>query len=119
MKAGLRAKLLIPILAAVIVSMGAAGYFSATNASQALSEDLVSTSKHIVQGLSVALGVFADGIRDATALQSTKESVVRVFADKNPETLKAARETLKELMRFDEAIQGANLLDTKGDVVVG
>jgi methyl-accepting chemotaxis protein len=117
MKAGLRAKLLLPSIAIVIVCMSLASFYSAKKASDELWRELLSSSRHLSQGVANNLGMFVEDIQGAVVMQAKNERIQRVFRDKSPEMLNDASQALTDLTKFDPSVQGASLLDPKGDVL--
>ncbi len=117
MAIGLRTKLLVPTISVVILCMGFASLYSAKKASEALWSELINSSQHLTQGVVKGLEMFVEGARGAVIMQSKNDKIRQVFLEKTPETLKAASEALVELTKFDPSIHGANLLDTKGEVI--
>jgi len=117
MKAGLRVKLLVPTLAVVIICMGLASVFSARKGASELYSELISSSRHVGDNLVKSLGMFVDDVKGAVIMQSKNDRIKAVLAGGGEEATKQAVTALTDLAGFDEAIQGANLLDAKGDVV--
>ena len=117
MKAGMRAKLLIPTVAAVVISMGLASFLSSRRASQELWTELLNSSKVIAGNLTSNAGTFASGVRRAVVLQASNDKIVHALTAPSPENIQAAHEALTVLVKFDTSIQGANVLNLKGDVV--
>jgi methyl-accepting chemotaxis protein len=117
MKAGLRAKLLIPTAAAVIISMALASYFASRKASSELWNELLASSRVIAGSLAGSASSFSNDLIGAVVLQSKNGKVTRALTDGSDTAIADAREALTDLAKFDESIQGANILDDKGDVV--
>jgi len=117
MKLGLRSKLLVPTVAAVIVSMALASFFSSRKASDELWTELLNSSKVIAGNLTSSAGSFASDVRGAVVLQAGNEKVQRVLADPSAENRQAAHEALVALTQFDKSIQGANILNASGELV--
>jgi methyl-accepting chemotaxis protein len=118
MKLGLRSKLLLPTISAVVVSMFLAGYFSSRKASEELWGELLNSSKVLAGNLANSAGSFSGDVKGAVVMQANSMRVRRALTDGSPETLKEAREAMLELLKFDVSVQGANLLTPKGDVIV-
>ena len=119
MKLGLRSKLLVPTIGAVVFSMVLAGYFSAKTASDELWAELINSSRILSSNLAASAGAFAGDVRGAVVMQSHNARVKRALADPSVEDLDAARQALKELVQFHGSVQGANVLSPTGEVVVG
>jgi len=119
MKLGLRSKLLLPTLCAVIICMALASYFSSQKASGELWAELLNASKVLGQNLASGAGTFAGNMRGAVILQSQNEKVKRALTDGSAESIKEARQALVDLTKFEESVQGVNVLDAQGETVVG
>jgi methyl-accepting chemotaxis protein len=117
MKLGLRSKLLVPTAIAVIISMAVASYFSSRKASDELWAELLNSSRIIAGNVASSASSFSSDLLGVVKLQARNGKILRVFTSDSTEALKDAQEALVDLSKFDESIQGANLLDTKGDVV--
>jgi methyl-accepting chemotaxis protein len=117
MKLGLRSKLLVPTVAAVIVSMALASYFSSRRASDELWAELLNSSKVISGNLANSAGSFGSDLIGAVTLHARNGKIMRALTDGSAESLKDAHDALVDLTKFDESIQAANILDTKGDTV--
>jgi methyl-accepting chemotaxis protein len=117
MKAGLRAKLLVPTIGAVVICMTLASLYSAKKASDELWAELLNSSRHLAQGLAKSLTMFAEDLQGAVVMQAKNDKLRLVYEEKTPETLKAAAAALTDLARFDPSIQAATLLTAKGDVL--
>ncbi|MDR3641589.1 MAG: methyl-accepting chemotaxis protein [Humidesulfovibrio sp.] len=50
-------------------------------------------------------------------LQSQNEKIKRVLADNSADSQSSAHQALLDLVKFDESVQGANILNEKGDVI--
>ncbi len=120
MKPGLQSKLILPTLAAVILSMGAASFFSYRSASEEIWSGLVSSSQNVVDSVSKGLTTYVEDIKAATAIQSRTNRVKEVFQsqDPSPETRQAAIAAMAELTAFSPSIQSASLLNTQGDIIL-
>jgi len=118
MKLGLRSKLLVPTIAAVVVSMALASYFSSRKASEELWTELLNSSRILAGNLASGVGSFSGDVKAAVVLQSQNGKIKRALTDGSPESFKEAREALIALNKFDESLQGTNLLTAKGDVIV-
>jgi len=119
MKLGLRSKLLVPTICAVVFSMVLAGYFSAKTASDELWAELINSSRILSSNLATSAGAFAGDVRGAVVMQSQTARVKRALTDPGADSNEAARQALKELVQFHESVQGANVLNLDGEVVVG
>ncbi len=119
MKLGLRSKLLLPTICAVVFSMALAGYFSAKKASDELWSELIKSSNVLSNNLASSAGAFAGDVRGAVVLQSHNDKIKRALTDPSAENLAVARQPLLDLLKFDESVQGVNVLDPNGEVVVG
>jgi len=118
MKLGLRSKLLVPTIAAVVVSMALASYFSSRKASEELWTELLNSSRILAGNLASGVGSFSGDVKAAVVLQAQNGKIKRALTDGSPESFKEAREALIALNKFDESLQGTNLLTAKGDVIV-
>ena len=120
MKLGLQSKLLLPTLTAVILSMGAASFFSYRNASEEIWSGLVSSSHNIVDSVSKGLTTYVEDIKAVTGSQSRTNRVKEVFLsqDPSPEIRQAAVAAMAELTAFSPSIQSASLLNTQGDIIL-
>jgi len=119
MKAGLRSKLLLPTIGAVIVCMALSSYFSSKKAADELWSELLNSSQVLARNLSSSAGSFAGDMRGAVVLQSHNDKVKRAINDPSAENFTEARQVLVDLTKFDESIQGVNVLDKNGEVVLG
>ncbi|MDP2848173.1 MAG: methyl-accepting chemotaxis protein [Humidesulfovibrio sp.] len=119
MKLGLRSKLLIPALSAVIICMAMAGYFSAKRASDELWSELINASSVLAKNLADNVGTFAGDVRAAVVLQSHNSMLIRAVTTPNAANVEDARQALVDLVKFDPSIQGVNVLDTSGEVLFG
>ncbi len=117
MKVGLRFKMLAPTLAVVIVCMGLASVFSARKGAEELYGELINSSRLIGNNLTKSLGMFVANTQGAVVMQAKNDRIRALLAERNDETLRQAAAALADLAAFDESIQGANLLDTTGEVV--
>jgi len=117
MRLGLRSKLLIPTIGAVVISMALAGYFSSRKASEELWGELLNSSKVLAGNLASSAASFSGDVKAAVVLHARNEKVRRALADGGPDALTDAHESLIDLTKFDESVQGANILNTKGDVI--
>jgi methyl-accepting chemotaxis protein len=117
MKLGLRSKLLIPTISAIIVSMFLAGYFSSRKASGELWGELLNSSKVLAGNLASSAGSFSGDVKGAVILDTTNGKIRRALTDGGPEALKDAHEALIELTKFSESVQGANIVNPQGNIV--
>jgi len=117
MKLGLRSKLLLPTIAAVVVSMALASYFSSRKASEELWAELLNSSRILAGNLASGVGSFSGDVKAAVVLQAQNGKIKRALTEGTPESLKEAREALIALNKFDESLQGTNILSAKGDVI--
>ena len=119
MKLGLRSKLLLPTIGAVIISMAMASFFSAKKASDELWSELINSSQIVAKNLGDNAGTFAGDVLAAAVLQSHSERVKRALSSPSADTIADARSVLADLVKFSPAIQGVNVLDATGEVVFG
>ncbi len=115
---GLREKIVIPTLGIVILGMMLASLFSARKASEELWQELHTASRHIATGLSNSLTLFMENIEGTLRIQARDPRLADVLLDPAPGRVAAVKEVLRTLTKFTPLIQGATLLDTKGDVLV-
>ena len=95
-----------------------ASLLSARKASEELWQELHTASQHIASGLSNSLTLTMENIEGTLQLQAQDSRLADVLLHPAPERVAAARALLKTLTQSFPLIQGASLLDTKGDVVV-
>jgi methyl-accepting chemotaxis protein len=119
MKLGLRSKLIIPALSAVILSMAMASYFSAKKAADELWGEIIQSSGIVAKNLGDNAGTFAGDVLGAVVLQSRSQRITKALQAPTADNVADAREALSDLLKFDSTIQGVNVLDVNGEVVFG
>jgi methyl-accepting chemotaxis protein len=120
MKLGLQSKLLVPTLAAVILSMGLSSFFSYRKASEEIWNELVNSSQNIANSVSKGMTIYVEDIKAITLTQSRTIRVGAMFSSPEPseEIKQAASKSLAELKEFDSSVGGAVLLNSKGDTIL-
>jgi len=117
MKLGLRAKLLMPALGAVILCMGLASFMSARRAADELWSELLKASAQLSGNLSKGLNILVADLEGAVVLQAKNERLKTFLGDGGEASKQLAIAALKDLNAFDSSIQAANLLDTAGNTL--
>ncbi|HWR03851.1 MAG TPA: methyl-accepting chemotaxis protein [Humidesulfovibrio sp.] len=118
MKLGLRSKLLIPTISAVVLCMAMASYFSSKKASDELWAELINSSHILSKNLASGAGSFAGDVLGAVVLESNRDKIKKAITDGSAESIKGARTALADLTHFDPSLQATNVLDIKGETVV-
>ena len=119
-KFGLQAKIIVPTLAAIIISMTLASYFSYRKSSEELLKGLINCSQNLVSAVSKGLSTYISDIKNITLSQSRSPNIITMFSSSNPseDIKRAAFTSLTELKDFDASIQAATLLNSQGDMVL-
>ncbi|MFZ5428138.1 MAG: methyl-accepting chemotaxis protein [Thermodesulfobacteriota bacterium] len=119
MNIGVRTKLLVPTVGAVILCMGLASYFSSRKAAEEIWSELLSASESIVRTVEKGLSIFVDDMKALVVLEAGNEKIVRLLGPDggDEQVRKAGIDVLVSISKFDESVQGVNLLSPKGDVL--
>lgn len=115
---GLRTRILLPALAAVIFSMGLAGFLAAHRASEELWTELEAAALSVCSSVTIGLHSFVSDLQALAIMRAGDDGIVHAVQNNSPEALSKAKELLQSLRKVSPAVQGANLLNAKGDVMV-
>ena len=118
MHIGLRTRILLPALAAVICSMGLAGFLAAHRASEELWTELEAAALSVCSSVTIGLHSFVSDLQALAIMRAGDDGIVQAVQNASPEALSKAKELLQSLKKVSPAVQGANLLNAKGDVMV-
>jgi len=118
MHIGLRTRILLPALAAVICSMGLAGFLAAHRASDELWIELEAAAFSVCSSVTIGLHSFVSDLQALAIMRAGDDGIVQAVQNASPEALSKAKELLQSLKKVSPAVQGANLLNAKGDVMV-
>lgn len=117
MRYGLRAQLILPIVAVVMLSMGMAGFISTRNAADELWIELEGAARNLSANVASSLTDFTSTMRSIVETQAANDRLIAALAYGTPADTAYATTTLKQVKGLSPAVHAAILLNSKGDVV--
>ncbi len=117
MRLGLRLKILLPTVAVVIVCMSLSGLIAMRKAGDEFWRELESASRHLCASVEDGLHLFMSGTKALVTLQAVDDAMVSALLTQSAYDRSVAAGELKTMLEFSQAIQGANLLNARGEIV--
>lgn len=118
MRFGLRAQLILPIVAVVMLSMGVAGFISTRNAADELWIELEGAARNLSTNVASSLTDFTATMKAITETQAEDKNLAAALAYGTPDDMARAVDILKRAQRMSPAIHAVNLLNASGDTLL-
>lgn len=118
MRFGLRAQLILPIVAVVMLSMGVAGFISTRNAADELWIELEGAARNLSTNVASSLTDFTATMKAIAETQAEDKNLAAALAYGTPDDMARAVDILKRAQRMSPAIHAVNLLNASGDTLL-
>jgi len=117
MRIGLRTQLLAPTMAILIIGIALSSWFSSKQAADALRDELVDSTEHILETASIALSTYNKSVAGGVKVLARDETIQRMCAVPGEGLKLAANRLLKEAAESFPNLYGANLVGLDGTII--